>query len=72
MAILAFQKPDKVIMLESDDRIMENLNFVLLNLVMVLQLVMLLEESYYLRWKDMQLLQLKLKVLNMNFLQLQE
>jgi hypothetical protein len=36
MAILAFQKPDKVIMLEADDEKTVNLSFALLNLDMVL------------------------------------
>jgi hypothetical protein len=52
MAILDFQKPDKVIMIDSTDTF-GNLNSVHWNPGMVLRLEMLCGESYFLLWKDM-------------------
>jgi hypothetical protein len=71
MAILAFQKPDKVIMLESMTS-SDNSSFVPWNRDTVLQLVMHFVVFCYRRWKAMQLQLLKLKVLTMSFLRLKE
>ncbi len=50
MAILAFQQPDKVLMLESDDKVGK---FEFMNPDMVLLWVMLLEEFYCLLLKGL-------------------
>ena len=54
MAILSFQKPDKVIMLEADDIRTENSNSVRLNLAMVLLLATHSEGYFFLHLRVLQ------------------
>ena len=65
MAILAFQKPDKVLMLEADSKF-GKFEFRPLEPVSVLPLVMLYAVFFFLRWKVMRLTLFISKVLNMN------